>query len=176
MILILMLCFSKEGIVSQVMQMPEDMLPTFNEMVKNSDHIVELKYLDKQKEYYRKTFPKDTHHARATESVYIENVNSYKVIKVLKSKTLKVGDDIWLYRVPAYGEQSAQNEHEYAMLESPYFSQYRSKYPNKNIEMNSFFFLKNLQKPKTIDTYLNIENGSEGLGAEIQIKKAMGES
>jgi hypothetical protein len=172
---ILILLFSREGIVSQVMEMPEDMLPTLEEMVERSDHIAVLEPLGEKKEYYKKVFPKETHYQKGAESIYTETVYSYKVIKVIKSNTLKANHVIWIWRLSAYGEGAIQLQHEEGLLESPYQSVYRPKNQKNKDDKSEIFFLKDIQKSKLKDTYDNFEYGAEGLATEPEIVKQIKE-
>lgn len=155
------------------MEMPDDMLPSLEEMVKRSDHILVLEALGKRKEYYTKTFPKETHFEKRGDSIYTEDIYSYKVIKIIKSDSIKINEVIWIWRSPAYGESIMQLEHESGILESPFQSMYKPKNTKKKNEKHEIYFLRNIESPKQKNTYDNFEYGVEAIATESEIIKLL---
>jgi hypothetical protein len=147
--------------------MADDDLPSLEEMTQNSEHILIVEADGKTKKYYEVIYSKDTHHNKETETIYKEDVTGFKIIEVLKSATLKVGNNFWLWQKPAYDLYAIKMEHEQDMTESPIVEIYSSTYKINGEQR--IVFLKNINKPKVPQTYNNFYHASEGLEAKQKI-------
>jgi hypothetical protein len=160
--------------VSQVMPMPDDMLPTMEDVTNSAEHILVVKSTKKSQKYHEVTFPIETHYQKAEETVYTENINEYEVLKVIKSKKIEVNKKIWVWTSPSYGEEIMKIHHEDGLLESPFVMMYKPKFPIINDE-EFIIFLKDLPKPKISNVYYNFDYAQEGIKASPQVFKILKE-
>ena len=156
--------------MSQTDLLPDFMQTKVTDLIHGSSHILVLKDLNEQKIYYKKVFPKETHFEKKEETIYQEFISKCQVIKILKSKTLKVNDIIWIRKNPDYNESLIKISHEQGVLESPFVDSYTSTFDVARNE-DKIFYLVDIENPKVPDTYNNFHSAVDGIRGVGEIKR-----
>ena len=151
-------------LASQVHMQDSDQ--TLADIYKNSAHALEVKYLNKNEIIKEVKFPKETHYKKAEETIYRDSAGLYKIVRVLKSKTLKKGKTIKIWQEPAYDEYLMRRYHEEGISKSPIVLVYKSKFKIKNPN-HMIVFINDKEVEK--DIYQLV--GEEDLSAAAEIKK-----
>jgi hypothetical protein len=118
--------------MSQVWNEPVKM--TFETLVWDSAHVVVVKDLHQSVVVFQTTFPKETHYEKAMETTYQETAALYRVIRILKSDVLKVGEEIQVSCEPAYDLTDMKEYHTTGISVSPVVRTYHSVHPPQGDE------------------------------------------
>ena len=158
--------FAQEAFVSQVYI--QDSGESLAQIASSSQHVVEVISTDKNVVIKEVVFPKETHFQKKEETRYIESAGVYKVVSVLKSPTVKAGNEIKVWHQPAYGEHLSRRYHEEGVSKSPIVAAYNSKFKIKDEKHTIVFLNDDSERPGVF-----VFKGEEDPSAVKQIKKLL---
>ncbi len=138
-------------------------------LVSESAHVVVVKSLEEQVVVFEATLPKETHYEKSGETQYRETAGLFRVLKVLKSDALTIGDEIKVWREPAYDFDSMKRYHTTGVSESPEVLTYQPLYPPQGDERIIL-----LSGPSRYEgVWVQYLDAAEGLAAEKEILMAL---
>src|SRR6516165_8794610 len=122
--------------MSEVWNEPVKM--TFQTLAFESQHVVVVKRLNQGVVVFQATLSKETHYEKAMETSYQETAELYRVLRILKSDAMAIGDEIRVYREPAYDFESIKQYHTTGVSGSPEVLTYRPVHPPEGDELILF--------------------------------------
>jgi hypothetical protein len=153
--------------MSEVSNQPHKM--SFETLVSESEHVVVVKNLRQQVVVFQTTLPKETHYEKAMETSYQETAALYRVLRVLKSEKMTIGEEIRVCREPAYDLESIKQYHTTGVSASPVVLTYPPAYPPKGDELILF-----IEGPsRHFGVWMQYLNAAEDLAAEKEILAAL---
>lgn len=141
----------------------------FEDLVSESAHVVVVRNLHRQVVVFQATLPKETHYEKTLETSYQETAEVYRVLRILKSETMTVGEEIRVCREPAYDFESMKQYHTTGISESPVMLTYQPAYPPKG-EDRIVFISGPSRRPGAWMQYLD---AAEDPAAEPEILAAL---
>jgi hypothetical protein len=142
---------------------------TFERLVSECAHVVVVNSLQKQVVVFEATLTKETHYEKGSETHYQETANLYRVVRVLKSESLRIGDEIKVWREPAYDFKSIQRYHTTGVSESPEMLTYQPAHPPQGNEW--ILFVSGRSRHDGV--WMQYLDAAEGLAAEKDILAAL---
>jgi hypothetical protein len=153
--------------MSQVSHHPIRM--AFERLVEGSAHVLAVQNMHQQIVVFEATLTREAHYDKTGETHYSETANLYRVVKVLKSDSIRIGDGIKVLREPAYDFAAMRRYHTTGVAESPEELTYQPAYPPDGDEMILF-----VSGPARFDSvWLQYLDAAEGLAAEQDILLAL---
>ena len=140
-------------------------------LVWESAHVVAVKRLGKQVVVFEATLPKETSYEKAGETKYQETADLFRVLKVLKSDALRIGEEIKVWREPAYDFDSMKRYHTTGVSKSPVVLTYQPLHPPQGDEW--IILLSGPSKYEGV--WVQYLDAAEGLAAEKDILAALKE-
>jgi hypothetical protein len=153
--------------VSQVSNNPMEI--PLERLVSESAHVVVVKSLGEQVVVFEATLPKETSYEKAGETQYRETADLFRVLKVLKSDALRIGEEIKVWREPAYDFESVKRYHTTGVSESPEILTYQPLYPPQGDEKIILLF----GPARYEGVWAQYLDAAEGLAAEKDILAAL---
>jgi hypothetical protein len=141
----------------------------FGDLVWESAHVLVVKNLKKQVVVFQATLPQETHYEKAGETSYQETANLFRILRVLKSETLVPGDEIKVWREPAYDFESMKRYHTTGVSKSPVLLTYQPVHPPEGEE--SIIMLSGPSRREGI--WVQYLDAEEGLAAEKDLLAAL---
>jgi len=153
-----------ELIEVSIEEMVRDVLP--------DGHILLVEKTENSEIYFEKLLPADTHYEKNTQTPYQEFIYQYKILDVIKSNNLTVGEKIWIWAEPAWPLSSVELYHEEGLMESPIILQSKPVFPIDG--KTDIIFIDKLEDGKN-KKYKNIFTIShtEGSAGKSEILKAL---
>lgn len=153
--------------MSQVSRVPLKI--SFERLVSESEHVLVVRNLGKPVLVFQATLPRETHYEKSSETRHEEWATPYRIVRVLKSGSLIPGEEIKVWREPAYDFESMKRYHTTGESESPAILSYEPAYPSQGGE--SILFLTGRSEPR--DSWIQYLDAEEGLAAEKEILAAL---
>jgi hypothetical protein len=138
-------------------------------LVSESAHVVVVRSLGKQVVVFEATLPQETSYEKAGETQYQETADLFRVLKVLKSDTLRIGEEIKVWKEPAYDFDSVKRYHTTGVSESPVILTYQPIHPAQGDEW--IILLSGPSKYEGV--WVRYLDAAEGLAAEKDILAAL---
>ncbi len=153
--------------MSQVSHHPFNV--SFENLVADCAHVIVVKSLKKQVVVFQVTLSKETSYEKAGETQYQETATLYRVLRILKSDTMRIGEEIQVWTEPAYDFESMKRYHTTGVSESPEVLTYQAVHPVQGDEMILF-----LSGPSRHDgVWTQYLDAAEGLAAEKDVQSAL---
>jgi len=142
---------------------------SFASLVSDSAHVLVVKSLQKQVVVFQATLSQESHYAKAGETQYQETAGVFRVVRVLKSDAVKVGEEIRVMREPAYDFESMKRYHTTGVSESPEMLTYPPVYSPQGEE--TILFLNGPSRHSGV--WMQYLDALEGLAAEKELIAAL---
>ena len=143
----------------------------YEELIQQSTDVVFVKNLNIGAEYSRVVFSKATHFEEKEETVYVEEIRQFEILKIYKSDKMKVGDTFWLRRESDYDLGAIELYHKQGILESPIVTVYQAKFTDNT--NGSILFLNKIVHDVYDDLYQSYNDAVEGEGAGTQLQELL---
>ena len=153
--------------MSQVSNNPVEI--GFVDLVSRCAHVIVVKDLQKAVVVFEATLSKETSFRKTGETTYRETARLFRVVRILKSDSLKIGDEIKVWREPAYDFELVKMYHTTGVSVSPEMLTYTAVHPPQGDEW--IVFLSGPSRHEGVWTqYLD---AAEGLAAEPDLLAAL---